>query len=236
MASTPEEMVPGRIRKRDRFRRLAFWKPEVPIPPPRRPSIKLASGSKAGLVFESNRVDSLKTVVDESKVLTEVISEVMPAQTFSAPPEYAETEIGSPSSRAPKSPLRTDTAASQGGKRAKIDAAIGRLNRAIIRLYKTSAILRGGLKPEDWSNAVNLDFLKARNLDDEIQRVASLTQQLILEQNRVSTEQASRKGLLAGTERFISATGRIIAPAVKNILKVAVEASAVSSIPSLSNQ
>ena len=228
---------------RQTFARFAFWKPRRPKPPTRKTSLgnsigkaenrppNLIGRKNSNHIEESKQEGKDAISAPETPKFPEIIIEVgeRTATVSTQPPLNVEQEdVEAPMINfAPTSPVRTDTGATQDGKSAKVNAAIGKLNQAIIRLYKTSAVLRGGLKPENWSNAADLDFLTARNLDEEVQRVATVTQQLITEQKRIKGEQSSQQGLMVATERFLGATGRLISPALKSFLKVVLQGSAV---------
>jgi hypothetical protein len=111
----------------------------------------------------------------------------------------------------------------------KVQEAVNKLNNSVIRLYKTSALIKGDLKPEEWSNKPVLEHLGVRTLDESIELVATVTQQLIADINQAKMDRKSQKGLMVSTERFLKTTCFVISPALKNFLKVVVQGSAVIS-------
>ena len=128
-------------------------------------------------------------------------------------------------------PLRKSSlqaASGQAGKeRDKLVQGIEKLNRSVIQLYKTTGLLRGDIKPEDWDKEPSLKLLDVQTLSEGIQQVATITQQLIAEHKRAKDGRKAQKGLLATTERFLKTTGFIISPALKSFLTVMVQSAAV---------
>jgi hypothetical protein len=111
----------------------------------------------------------------------------------------------------------------------KVEEAIKKLNSSVKRLYKTTAMLRGELKPEDWTKEPNLKALDVHSLDEGISRVAAVTQQFISSHKLAKEERKSQKSFVLATEKFLKTTGFFLSPALKSFLKVAIQASAVIS-------
>jgi hypothetical protein len=111
----------------------------------------------------------------------------------------------------------------------RLKEAIDKLNNAVIRLYKASALLRGDLKQEDLSKDLNLPPLNVHTLDERISEAETITKQLIAEFKRAKEERKAQKGFLVAIEKFLKTTSYVVSPALKSFLKVAVQGSAVTS-------
>jgi hypothetical protein len=114
----------------------------------------------------------------------------------------------------------------------KLETAIHHLNFSVERLFKISSVLRGTMKPESLAQPVQggMDLLSEESLNGGIALVEMNMAVLIRHEKETAEASESQTGFMAATGRFLRTTVRLVTPALKNFLIVAVQGSAVNSV------
>jgi hypothetical protein len=99
-----------------------------------------------------------------------------------------------------------------------IALAIGRLNTSITRLYRVNGVLDSEFNPSSKIDDGPSSELNVTFIDSEIEKISQLTDHLLEKEKSIKDFEASQKGILPGTARFVKTACQAVAPAAKTIL------------------